>query len=56
MTWQVLDAIPSEQLRTMVRDALAANKKVGIKYEVTAAEVTITEPSGQAAISKLQWG
>ena len=53
---QVLDAIPSDQMRSMVRDALAANKKVEIKYEVTACEVTITEASGQAQIAKMSWG
>ena len=55
---EVLEAVPSEQVRVMARDALGANKKVKLAYEVTAVELTITDPTGanRPSRSRLQWG
>ena len=51
---EVLDAIPSEQIREMATEALAANKKVQVEYKVTEATLTIwTGEEGQAV--GLQW-
>ena len=55
---QVLDAIPSAQLREMAQNALAAGKKAKLDYQVapkTAAELTIYESDGDAATTRIEW-
>ena len=48
---EVLDAIPSEQIREMATEALAANKKVQVEYKVT--EATLTIWTAEIATQKL---
>ena len=49
---EVLDAVPSAQVRTMASEAMAAGKKVTLAYMMTAVEITIDNGS----TSRLEWG
>ena len=52
---EVLDAIPSSEMRAMVLDGLAAQKKVKVEYEVTQATITVYEPSGTGQAVAFRW-
>ena len=52
---EILDAIPSSEMRAMVLDGLAAQKKVKVEYEVTQATITVYEPSGTGQAVAFRW-
>ena len=52
---EVLDAIPSAEMRRMVLDALTAHKKVQVVYDVTNATTTIYEPDGRGQAVTFRW-
>ena len=52
---EVLDAIPSAELRTRVLDAIADNKKVKVEYAVTSATITTMEPDGTGQAVTFKW-
>lgn len=43
---EVLDAIPSEEVREIATSALSAGKSVTLDYKISALEITVTESSG----------
>ena len=49
---EVVDAVPSAQVRTIVSDALSAAKKVTLVYTMTAVEIVVDD----GATSRLEWG
>ena len=52
----VLDALPSAEMRQRVRDALAADLRVHVAYEVTKATITVYEPDGTGKAVAFSWG
>ena len=61
MAWRLLDyalmeGAPMRMAGEEPVEALAAGKSVTLKYLVTAVEITISDGSGPAATSRLEWG
>lgn len=53
---QVIDAIPSEQARSLATDALVVGKRVTLDYEVSKVSITVEERDGSKQVSTLTWG
>ena len=54
---QVLDAIPSDEVRAMCTEALSSGKKVELAYSVASGvDITVTGADGSGQKARLDWG